>query len=264
MRKINKITKDLGRFKKAISDMSFEEKEYIINRINVKIPRAISILDDIEECLESYDGETDPDHLLIYGESRLGKTTITKTFKRLHPPIITDTDNRIPVLWVGTPVPATMDSLVTEALETLGDDMADKGKQNLGKKKRRLVKLLIKLRVELIIWDEFQHILEATTTNPELVANWVKDLMNKVPVAMVMIGMPGSLSVVQGNAQLNNRISERIEMNCFGWKTKAEKKSLSACFWKSINAFLLKIWSGSSTAICPIDFSMPPAATSDT
>jgi hypothetical protein len=178
----------------------------------------------IEECRETYDGENDPDHVLIYGESRLGKTTISKTYQSLHPLIITDTDNRMPVLRVGTPVPATIDSLISEALDALGDGNADKGR-NLGKKKRRLVKLLIQLQVELIIWDEFQHILEATIgTSPSLVINWVKDLMNKIPVAMVMIGMPGSVRVVTSDDQLNARISERIEMHRFGWKKKGEKK----------------------------------------
>ena len=210
-------------FDRPPGQMSEAERIDTVKRFKVSIPRANKVLQAMGECLDSYDGRTPPDHILILGESRLGKTTICETFEKLHPPIITDTDNHIKVLRVLTPAPATIHSLISETLHKLGDPKAySSGK--IDKKTQRLVDFLLALKVEIILFDEFQHFEDVRKGTPmKDVVNWLKNLMNRVPIPMVLVGLPHSEQAVLDDDQLNNRISERIVLKEFKWEKQSNK-----------------------------------------
>lgn len=212
-----------AKFKRTPGKLSEAERISIIKRFKLSIPRNNVALKAIAECHDSFDGRTPPDHILITGASRLGKSTICQTFEDQHPRILTDTDNRIRVLRVNTPAPATIHSLISEALATLGDPKPDLGR-NIGEKTRRLVNLTKSLRVEIILWDEFQHFDDVRKGSPmKDVLNWFKNLTNLVPIPMVLVGLPNSEAAIAEDEQLNNRISERIKLQSFQWSNKNHK-----------------------------------------
>lgn len=212
-----------NRYRTPAKDMTVNEKIDIVKRFKVKIPRANFIIEAIADCHESYDGINEPNHIAILGNSRLGKTTICKSYEKRYPRIETDNDDRVIVLRIETPVPATIKDLVSEMLNALGDQKADQG-GNIGRKTRRLIKLLKKCGVELIIIDEFQHFLDARRGNVlKLVVHWLKNFMNKIPIPIVLVGLPTSEKALLEDEQLNNRISERIRIEPFGWEEASQK-----------------------------------------
>lgn len=75
-----------------------------------------------------------------------------------------------------------------------------------GEPSRRLTELLSGCGVQLLVLDEFQHLV-SRRTSMEVVSDWVKTLLNRSDIALLLVGMPQTESVLVSNPQLNSRFS---------------------------------------------------------
>lgn len=155
--------------------------------------------------------------LLITGHTGSGKSTIKTQFAERYPRVEENERTLVRVLVVDTPSTPTVKSLVTAMLVALGDPASLKGTAE--EKTERLYTLIKGCGVEILLIDEFQHYLDRAKTNEIYVAtDWLKNLINRVNIPVVLIGLPRSASVLELNEQLRRRFSSRYSLDPFSFK----------------------------------------------
>src|SRR5262249_23250570 len=142
----------------AGSALSEIERKRLVEQIYITFPRLKRIVTLVEHCHQYSKIAAEPECLLITGLQGTGKTTLRRTYAGRHPRQATREGVSVPVLDAAIPVPATVKSLVSELLSSLGDPLPDKG--TVVTQTHRLKRLIRQCRVEIIVIDEFQHFID--------------------------------------------------------------------------------------------------------
>ena len=88
----------------------------------------------------------------------------------------------------------------------------------------RLIVLLKKVGTTMIIIDEFQHFYDkASHKIQHHVADWLKTLVDRARIALVVAGLPSCMSVISQNEQLSGRFTGAIRMPRFDWQKEDER-----------------------------------------
>jgi type II secretory pathway predicted ATPase ExeA len=207
----------------ALTTLSEIERKRLVEQIHITFPRLKRIVTLVEHCHQYSKIAAEPECLLITGLQGTGKTTLRRTYAGRHPRQATREGVSVPVLDAAIPVPATVKSLVSELLSSLGDPLPEKG--TVVTQTHRLKRLIRQCQVEMIVIDEFQHFIDRdSNVILTTVSNWLKDLLNETGVPMILIGMPYSEAVLRANAQLERRFAMRASLDPFGWNT-AERQT---------------------------------------
>ena len=149
--------------------------------------------------------------LLITGHTGSGKSTAKTQYAERYPRQEAMDRTHIRVLVVDTPSSPTVRSLVAAMLTAMGDPASQKGTAE--EKTERLYKLLKGCGVELLIIDEFQHFLDRGKFSEACtVTDWLKNLLNRANIPVVLIGLPRSAYVLELNEQLRRRFSSRYSL----------------------------------------------------
>ncbi|AVG16056.1 hypothetical protein CFN79_09425 [Chromobacterium vaccinii] len=147
-----------------------------------------------------------PRHLMILGPSGAGKSSVLEEYARYFPPAEETEFRRIPVLRVEIKSSPTVRSVAEDILKAMGVPMAYRGTVN--EKTDRVISSLQKLRVELLMLDEVQHLLGATKrsfgSNNE--TEWLKTLLNLIEIPAVLTGLPYGQALLHTNEQLRRRL----------------------------------------------------------
>lgn len=159
--------------------------------------------------------------LLITGFSGSGKTTLIREYQAEHPMVDEGDRIRVPVLSVETPAAPTVKNLVETILIAIGDPMSHRGSAE--EKTQRIYHLLKLSRVELLMIDEFQHFFEHGRRNEvRHVTDWLKSLLNRAGIPVVLFGLPHSDHVLRLNVQLARRFSSHYYLRPFGLDSAGE------------------------------------------
>jgi len=202
--------------------MSLEERLYKLEHIYVASPRINGILKEIENCRVDSKVAREPRSMLLIGETGAGKTTIIEKYLEKFPAFDTDERKVIPVFKSELPSKITPRALAQTMLSEMGDPDPDSG--NEVALTRRLVKLIKETGVELIIIDEFQHLLKPDCKKyMDFVSNWIKSLLNNAKVPILLAGTPDSESILATNAQLETRISLVEELKYYSWAEEPDR-----------------------------------------
>ncbi len=163
--------------------------------------------------------------MLLVAQTGSGKTTLLEYYERGFPRALLDGVMMIPVLRVDTPESPSVKDLAEAILSALGDPAAAKG--TTAAKTRRICHFFRVCGVELLLIDEFQHFFDGTrVTESRRISNWLKLLMIKVRVPVVLAGLPRSIQVVNLNPQLRRRFAAPFYMEPFAFGTKEEQLEL--------------------------------------
>lgn len=204
-------------------DMSVEERIDLVENIFITYPELTEIIDRIGECHRRSIRSAEPKCLFIIGNPGCGKTTIATFYENLYPRQTAEEGETIPILSSTVFCPATVKGIVTGLLDSLGDPRADRG--TITNQTLRLYKLLKKCGVQLIILDEFQHLIDRDSDKVLGVASdWLKNVLNKTRIPMILIGLPYSVRILKANEQLRRRFSVQKELIPFAWETPNQQK----------------------------------------
>jgi hypothetical protein len=83
-----------------------------------------------------------------------------------------------------------------------------------------LIHLIRECRVELVILDDFQHLIDSEADKLlAKVSNWLKVLIKKTGVPFLVIGIKGKVEVIlEANSQLSHLFAVREELTRFRWE----------------------------------------------
>jgi hypothetical protein len=153
----------------------------------------------------------------LEGLTGAGKTTLIKDYARQFPRYETRAATRIPIFYLETPSPVTVKGLAQKILEELGDPAAHKGNQPA--LNSRLIHFIKACAVELVILDDFQHLIDSETDKIlAKVSNWLKVLIKETGVPFLVIGIEGKVEIIlKANSQLSRLFAVRESLTSFQW-----------------------------------------------
>jgi type II secretory pathway predicted ATPase ExeA len=184
----------------------------------VRHPRLAAALAAVDECIEVTREDQESRCLAITGESGVGKSTLISQVVKSYPSKETPTGRIVPILAVEVPRPTSVKGVTTTLLSSLGDPQPDRG--NTVSQGERLYKLIRYCRVELVILDECQHLLDGKTERViSEVSDFIKTLINRTKISFVLVGMPSLATILEGDGQiqLRSRFLHRLTLEPFGW-----------------------------------------------
>ncbi len=200
-----------------------KQRRETVKKTIVYHPQYKEILSLIEEHYYFNKDSVEPEGLFIKGYTGVGKSTMLKEFAQKFPTFEVNGTTKIPVFYTKVPVGAKPTSLASAFLEFLGDPVSDKG--NLPSRTKRLKNLIKDCEVQMVIIDEFQHLIDKDTTHVlQTASDWVKDFLEDIHKPIVLCGMPDSERIFKHNPQLGRRFSNRLELTSFQFGTKEQQK----------------------------------------
>jgi len=162
------------------------------------------------------------DGILLVAQTGSGKSTALDFYEARFPRTRTKEGANIPVLRVDTPESPSVKTLAEAILDALGDGAASQGTATA--KTRRIELFFRKCGVQLLLIDEFQHFIDGhRTAEFKRVSDWLKNLIRRARIPVVLAGLPRAIAVVNSNPQLRRRFGAPHYMKPFGFQTKAQQ-----------------------------------------
>lgn len=181
--------------------------------------QTLEALDEISNFHEVNRSTTVPTFMVLMGETGTGKSSIVARYLEQFE----ISEVRKQVLYVIVPEKCSKKDLVHNILVALGDPKADQGTR--GNMQTRLPLYTKALGVEMIILDEFQHLIERrNNTIREEVADWVKTQGDILGIPFLLVGLPEIESILSVNKQLARRVSKKQPIEKFSIATDEERK----------------------------------------
>lgn len=183
----------------------------------VRYPRLHELHLDIQRCQRVSRLAGEPQCMALEGVTGAGKSTLVQWYASKFERRLTDTSTAVPVLYVETPSPATIKDVARAMLESLGDPAAAHG--TAGALNSRLVKQIAACGVELVILDDFHHLIDTETDRVLMkVSEWLKTLIKKTGVPYLVVGIEGKVErILRANAQLSRLFAARETLRPFQW-----------------------------------------------
>lgn len=215
----------------SIKDIT-NRKEHI-RSIIVGHPKYKEIYDRLRETHLFSIGSSQNDGVFLSGLTGVGKSTLLKDYAESYPRKVIEGNTIVPILYFKVPVGATPKSVAAQALHKLGDPNFDKG--TLVQITVRLLKFVEACKVEMIIIDEFQHLIDRDTSNVlKNASDWVKTFMEEAGIPVLICGMPESKKIFEWNSQIDRRFCTRYTLEAFNYSTKEEQIEFRS-FLKSVD-----------------------------
>lgn len=168
-------------------------------------------------------------NLLVLGESGTGKTTLARWFARRYPKQQLLERDVLPVLYVSVPAAATIAGTVEAILLQLGDLEPDRG--TISSKTARAVRLAKACAVEMLVFDEAQHIHDRGRTHSQyFVGDWLKSFIDALALPVVLLGLPRTQVLLQVNEQLRRRFAHQVSLSVTSSSPEARCADSQALF----------------------------------
>lgn len=139
-------------------------------------------------------GKNSPRHLLITGDSGVGKTQLIKQYAQMNPGYVhvdeegTEYDIK-PVVYMELPDPFTVLEFYQSIVKALGAPQLA-GRPTIGEVKRQAFKLLEMQKVEVLLLDEINFLLTSKHVKPKDGMETIKHVANSANISLVCVGLP--------------------------------------------------------------------------
>ena len=186
-----------------------------VNTALIRYPRFKALHSDIRECQEMSRLANEPQCMALEGVTGAGKSTLVQDYAALFPRIEQTDGTRIPIFYAETPSPVTVKGMAATLLARLGDPGASHG--TLWAMNFRLIRLMIDCQVELVILDDFHHLIDKETNRIlEQVSDWLKVLIKETGIPFLVVGIEGKVErILETNAQLSRLFAVRQTLQPF-------------------------------------------------
>jgi hypothetical protein len=194
-----------------------------VKRIVVTYPQYMDVWNTLTKVHQRSKGSVNAAGMFIYGDTGVGKSTLLQAYVKQYPREELPTFTRIPALYVRVPSPArTTKALSTEILFRMGDPMYASGTEQV--QTTRICHYVERCQIELIVIDEFQHLIDRETDKVFTAASdWVKTLAETINIPVVLCGLSESDRIFKYNKQLDDRYTNRKSLEAFGYWDSGEK-----------------------------------------
>lgn len=193
-----------------------------IHSVFIFYPRLKELHEEICRCQQLSQVAGEPQCMALEGMTGAGKTTLIRRYAAEFPRRETRYGSAIPVFYLETPSPATVKTMASVMLEQLGDPAAYIGE--IGALNSRLISLLKACKVELVILDDFHHLID-TETDKVLakVSDWLKVLIKETGVPFMVVGIEGKVErILRANPQLSRLFAARETLVPFVWQPEQQ------------------------------------------
>ena len=185
-------------------------------------PAAVAAANRIELLHQRRGIGAEAESVALVGPSRSGKTSLLKRHIAHHPADLTADVQRRPVLYVSVPALCTLKNLAAVMLAQLGDRYPSRG--TFGSLVHRVESHLEGQSVEMVIFDEFQHLIDRKSQRIQYeAADWIKTMLNNPQRPVVLAGLPEALDVLRANVQQDLRTSEILRLAGLSWKDQGDR-----------------------------------------
>jgi hypothetical protein len=192
------------------------------NTALIRYPRFKALHTDIRECQEMSRLANEPQCMSLEGVTGAGKSTLIRDYVALFPRVEQAEGTRIPIFYAETPSPVTVKGMAATLLTHLGDPAAHHG--TLWSMNFRLIHLMVDCQVELVILDDFHHLIDKETNCIlEQVSDWLKVLIKETGIPFLVVGIEGKVEcILEANAQLSRLFALRQALEPFRYDPSDE------------------------------------------
>lgn len=180
------------------------------------------LLSRMESLLEDHAVGGEPEHLMVIGETGVGKSRLLQKFAKKFPPVHHDAYTELPVVYVEAPSSCTPKKLISEILATMGSPFAGRG--DVSQLTRQLKTLVGQCKVRMVLLDEANHLVERGTNKSFFqMADSLKELANTANLTLVVAGVAQTRALIDANDQLRSRFRDVVELKAFSAATPAHE-----------------------------------------
>lgn len=202
--------------------MNDENKMTLLDKAQsmlIRYPRFEELHQSIRECVAMSRRAGEPHCMSLEGVTGAGKSTLIKAYLQAFPRYETETGTQIPVFYISTPSPVTVKGMAATMLAAMGDPAAHRGA--LWSINARLIHFLKACGVEIVILDDFQHLVDAKTNRIlREVSDWLKTVIKATNVPFLVTGLEGEIEpILQSNSQLSRLFAARERLEPFTWRS---------------------------------------------
>ncbi|MES2905260.1 MAG: TniB family NTP-binding protein [Pseudomonadota bacterium] len=214
-------------------EVSLEERRKVLNAIFVPRTFTTEFVNAMQDLRDGCKEGAEAMCLVVVGEKGVGKSAFLKVYALENPREVIEDDNVVtitrPVVYVSFPPSPTLKGSAEVFLEALAGKGSVKGSRTA--LTQRIKDLLVDLKTELVIADEFQHVREDGAKGRSAVADWLKDILKVTNVPFVLAGMPETIQIIEADEQLHSLTEEPTVITKYDWEDPASRKA-----WRAILA----------------------------
>lgn len=153
----------------------------------------------------------EPESIALVGMTGTGKTALLSNYLKSHPRIEHSEFTEVTVLYAEIPARCTIKKLATILLRAIGSPFPMAGDEE--DRTHQLITLVKNCKVRLIILDEVNHLVDRGSAKSHyFVGDWIKQLISKTRVPVVLAGTPRVRYLLKTNEQLASRFAETISI----------------------------------------------------
>jgi hypothetical protein len=183
----------------------------------IEYPRFRELHREIQLCQRLSKLAGEPQCMSLEGRTGAGKSTLARAYAESFSRVETPAGTCIPILYMEVPSPVGIKDFASAALKYLGDPLYDRGTR--ASMTMRLIGLIQACEVELVILDDFHHLIDSETNHVlAQVSDWLKYLIKETGVPFLVVGIEGKVELIlQANAQLSRLFAARETLQPFAW-----------------------------------------------
>jgi len=181
----------------------------------------------IETYLRLGSGTSEPQCLMLAGDSGTGKTLLLNLIKDQFPSVHDDDGWTKPLVLVSLDSKATILGLGWSILTELDEHTS--GRYTESALSRRIERLMKECGTVILLCDEFQHFVDRRTDRVLYhAADWLKILVDARKLLLIVAGLPRCEAAVLQNEQLARRFRAPIRLPRFDWQDLQQREEFIA------------------------------------